>query len=260
MCRAGNRRISGQTRVPIGQIGRSLVASRQWYNGVNSSAASGKPRLSSGCIRSRDRPGPRSGGAPSSSAHDRTGTDPGGSGREIPQAPLPRYPVHWRADRPASKSWRFGDHRPRRPQIGGSTEAELIAGLVARIAELQPRLVTSNGTAFDLPVLRYRAMLHGFPAPGRSCRPYFHRLHRRCHGPLRCALVLRKGQGDTALDLQDVRLRGEGQRHRGSQVERLVSEDRITAVASYCLEDVVNTYRIWLVHELVLRTPVRTGV
>src|SRR4051794_26674580 len=33
----------------------------------------------------------------------------------------------------------------------------------------------------------------------------------------------------------------------GGQVEELVREGRIAEVAAYCQEDVVNTYRIWLV-------------
>src|SRR5262249_8691928 len=34
--------------------------------------------------------------------------------------------------------------------------------------------VTFNGNSFDLPVLRYRAMVHGVSAQGLSARPYFH--------------------------------------------------------------------------------------
>jgi predicted PolB exonuclease-like 3'-5' exonuclease len=30
-----------------------------------------------------------------------------------------------------------------------------------KIAELKPQFVTFNGNSFDLPVLRYRAMIHG---------------------------------------------------------------------------------------------------
>jgi hypothetical protein len=34
---------------------------------------------------------------------------------------------------------------------------------------------TFNSNSFDLPVLRYRAMVHGVSAAGLSARPYFKR-------------------------------------------------------------------------------------
>jgi 3'-5' exonuclease len=61
------------------------------------------------------------------------------------------------------------------PHIGERSEKELIIGFVNRIAELSPQLVTFNGSGFDLPVLRYRAMVHAIPAVGLTQRPYFHR-------------------------------------------------------------------------------------
>ena len=61
------------------------------------------------------------------------------------------------------------------PHVGERSEKELIAAFVDRIAELTPQLVTFNGSSFDLPVLRYRAMTHGIAAPGLSARPYFNR-------------------------------------------------------------------------------------
>jgi hypothetical protein len=57
------------------------------------------------------------------------------------------------------------------PHVGERSERELIAAFVERIAELNPQLVTFNGSAFDLPVLRYRAMKHSIAAPGLSARP-----------------------------------------------------------------------------------------
>jgi predicted PolB exonuclease-like 3'-5' exonuclease len=47
------------------------------------------------------------------------------------------------------------------PHVGERSERELIAAFVDKIAELNPQLVTFNGSSFDLPVLRYRAMMNG---------------------------------------------------------------------------------------------------
>jgi hypothetical protein len=54
------------------------------------------------------------------------------------------------------------------PHVGERTEKELIAAFCDKIAELNPQLL-------DLPVLRYRAMVHGISAPGLCARPYLNR-------------------------------------------------------------------------------------
>ena len=61
------------------------------------------------------------------------------------------------------------------PHVGDRSEGELISAFVDKIAELNPQLVTFNGSSFDLPVLRYRAMTHKVSAQGLSARPYFNR-------------------------------------------------------------------------------------
>ena len=61
------------------------------------------------------------------------------------------------------------------PHVGERSEKELIAAFVDKIAQLKPQLVTFNGSSFDLPVVRYRAMVHKVSATGLSARPYFHR-------------------------------------------------------------------------------------
>jgi predicted PolB exonuclease-like 3'-5' exonuclease len=136
------------------------------------------------------------------------------------------------------------------PHIGERTEAELIAAFVARIAELQPRLVTFNGTGFDLPVLRYRAMLHRISAPGLACRPYFHRY--RDDAVDLCDVLSSFGKAGAKLHeiSRMLGFAGKASGIDGGQVEQLVAQGRIVEVAAYCQEDVVNTYRIWLLHEL----------
>src|SRR5215212_11006696 len=61
------------------------------------------------------------------------------------------------------------------PNIAERTEAELIQTFVDRIAEYRPQLVTFNGSSFDLPVLRYRAMINRVSAPGLHARNYWNR-------------------------------------------------------------------------------------
>ena len=61
------------------------------------------------------------------------------------------------------------------PHIGDRSEKDLITAFVDKVLLLRPRLVSFNGTSFDLPVLRYRAMMHRISAPGLETRGYFKR-------------------------------------------------------------------------------------
>src|SRR5215211_3257762 len=61
------------------------------------------------------------------------------------------------------------------PHVQGRSEADLILSFADYIAEHRPQLITFNGSSFDLPVLRYRAMINFVSAPGLSSRSYFHR-------------------------------------------------------------------------------------
>jgi 3'-5' exonuclease len=137
------------------------------------------------------------------------------------------------------------------PHVGERSEKELIASFVDRIAELTPHLVTFNGSSVDLPVLRYRAMVHKVPAIGLSTRPYFNRYT------------------DDAIDLCDVLssfapqakatlhelcrvmgLPGKPDGMNGAEVEKYFRDGRIREIADYCESDVVATYRVWLRYEL----------
>jgi predicted PolB exonuclease-like 3'-5' exonuclease len=61
------------------------------------------------------------------------------------------------------------------PHVGDRHKKALMSSFVDRTAKLSPQLVTFNGSSFDLPVLRYRALVHGVAAFGLSARPYFNR-------------------------------------------------------------------------------------
>src|SRR5271169_5127789 len=45
------------------------------------------------------------------------------------------------------------------PHVGQRTEKELVESFVNKIGQLSPQMLTFNGGGFDLPVLRYRAMI-----------------------------------------------------------------------------------------------------
>lgn len=137
------------------------------------------------------------------------------------------------------------------PHIGTRSEAEIISGFVERIEELRPQLVTFNGHGFDLPVLRYRAMVHALSAPGLNCRSYFDRYSEDCLD-LCDALSSYDARSKIKLDAlcRVLGLPGKPEGIDGSQVSDLVKQGRIQDVADYCETDVVNTYRVFLRYEL----------
>jgi predicted PolB exonuclease-like 3'-5' exonuclease len=135
--------------------------------------------------------------------------------------------------------------------VGSQTEPELIEAFVRAIDRLNPTLVTFNGNSFDLPVLRYRAMMHRIPAPGLDERAYFHR-YRDHHVDLCDVLSSFSNGGKARLDelSRVMGLDGKPDGIDGSRVEDYYNAGRIPEIAEYCQSDVVNTYRLWLRHEL----------
>lgn len=137
------------------------------------------------------------------------------------------------------------------PNVGERPEKELISSFVDRIAELVPQLVTFNGASFDLPVLRYRAMVNGVAAPGLSLRPYFHRYSEDAVD-LCDVLSSFSHQGKATLHelCRVMGLPGKPNDIDGGEVEKYYREGRIQEIADYCEGDVVCTYRVWLRYEL----------
>ena len=137
------------------------------------------------------------------------------------------------------------------PHVGERSEGEIIGAFVERIGELRAQLVSFNGHGFDLPVLRYRAMLHGIAAPGLARRPYF---NRYTDDALDLCDALASFDARSRLTLDGLArflgFAGKPAGIDGGKVAGLVKEGRIQEVADYCESDVVNTYRIWLRWEL----------
>ena len=160
----------------------------------------------------------------------------------------------YQADRPrhardteAGSAWpstAASDRGLRRP-------VELITAFCDKIAELRPQLVTFNGNSFDLPVLRYRAMVHGVSAPGLSARPYFHRYSEDAID-LCDVFSSFSPQGKATLhEISRVMgLPGKPKGIDGGEVERYFREGKIKEIAEYCETDVVGTYQVWLRYEL----------
>jgi 3'-5' exonuclease len=128
------------------------------------------------------------------------------------------------------------------PNIAERTEAELIQSFVDRIAEFRPQLVTFNGSSFDLPVLRYRAMINRCEAPGLAFRPYFNR-YTEDATDLCDALASFDQRAKTSLNdlCRALALPGKPDHIDGGEVERYVREGRIAEVSAYCETDVVST-------------------
>ena len=137
------------------------------------------------------------------------------------------------------------------PHVGERNEKALISSFVDRIAELSPQLVTFNGSSFDLPVLRYRAMVHGVAAPGLSLRPYFNRYTEDAID-LCDVLASFSFQGKATLhELRRVMgLAGKPDGITGGDVEKFFRDGRVREIAEYCESDVVNTHCVWLRYEL----------
>ena len=137
------------------------------------------------------------------------------------------------------------------PHVGERTEKQLIGAFCDTIAELNPELVTFNGNSFDLPVLRYRAMIHGVSAPGLAARPYF---NRYTEDALDLCDVLSAFAPRAKASLNELSkimgMPGKPEGIDGTEVERYFLDGKIKEIADYCETDIVNTYRVWLRYEL----------
>jgi predicted PolB exonuclease-like 3'-5' exonuclease len=142
-----------------------------------------------------------------------------------------------------------------------SDEAEIIQRFYDGIEKYTPNLVSWNGSGFDLPVLHYRALIHGIQAPrywdmGDDDREfkwnnYISRYHMR-HLDLMDVMALYNGRANAPLD-QIAQLCGFPGKlgMDGSKVWEAYKNGEIEAIRNYCETDVANTYLVFLRFQLM---------
>jgi predicted PolB exonuclease-like 3'-5' exonuclease len=142
-----------------------------------------------------------------------------------------------------------------------SDEAELVRRFYDGIERYTPTLVSWNGGGFDLPVLHYRALLHGIAAPrywetgteDQSFRwnNYLSRYHER-HTDLMDVLSAYQPRAAAPLDEVATLLGLPGKMGMsGAAVWNQYQDGRIEDIRNYCETDALNTYLIYLRFELM---------
>lgn len=149
-----------------------------------------------------------------------------------------------------------GDHESyvlKEIRCGGDasfSEKQLVEGFWAKSFEV--RLVTYNGRSFDLPVLKYRAMLHGVAAPwlykgGDRYSNYSDRFKIDWHCDLMDALTDFGASKAVKLDELSKLFGFPGKFGiDGSQIEEMFEAGKIKKIRDYCETDVLNTYLVYL--------------
>lgn len=138
----------------------------------------------------------------------------------------------------------------------GSDEKELVQRFFDGIDRFSPELVSWNGGGFDLPVLHYRALLHGIQSPrywemGDNDRDfkynnYLSRFHWR-HIDLMDVLSGFQNRARAPLDAVATMLGFPGKMGMaGDKVWDTYLNGGIREIRNYCETDVLNTYLVYL--------------
>jgi predicted PolB exonuclease-like 3'-5' exonuclease len=131
-------------------------------------------------------------------------------------------------------------------------EKQLLQGFFTYFERLKPRLVSFNGRGFDLPVLKYRAMVHGVSAPwlydaGDKWNSYTQRYSPDWHCDLLDVLSDFGASARVSLHEVSAVLGLPGKFGiSGADVAGLVDEGKIEDVRHYCETDVLTTYLVYL--------------
>jgi 3'-5' exonuclease len=134
------------------------------------------------------------------------------------------------------------------------SEKEMIQRFYDGIEKYVPQLVSWNGGGFDLPVLNYRALIHGLSAE-RFWEPernnYYNRYQER-HLDLMDVLAMYQPRNNAPLDdvAQLAGLPGKigvG----GAKVWEAYLAGEIAGIRDYCEADTANTYLLYLRYQLL---------
>jgi len=134
---------------------------------------------------------------------------------------------------------------------GPWSESEMLRRFDSRINHSGANLVGFGISAFDLVVLRYRAMMAATSMPALTSRKFFARYLDDAED-LCDHLASYDARNKVSLDLLS-RVLGYGGKPDdidGSKLEPLIEKGRFDKIASYCIQDVLMTYVIWLRHRL----------
>lgn len=140
-------------------------------------------------------------------------------------------------------------------------EAALLAGFFKTIERYTPKLVSWNGSGFDLPVLHYRALRYGIAAPrywdtgdddpAFRWNNYLSRFHWR-HIDLMDVLSGYQSRACAPLDELAVLLGFPGKLGMsGARVWESYLAGDLAGIRNYCETDVLNTYLVYLRFELM---------
>ncbi|MCX8145411.1 MAG: 3'-5' exonuclease [Azovibrio sp.] len=139
------------------------------------------------------------------------------------------------------------------------SEAEIIQRFFDGIEKFTPQIVSWNGGGFDLPVLHYRALIHGVSAPrywdlgdgnyadSRDFKwnNYISRYHTR-HLDLMDLLALYQPRANAPLDELAKLMGFPGKLGMdGGKVWEAWQAGQADAIRNYCETDVVNTYLVF---------------
>jgi len=134
----------------------------------------------------------------------------------------------------------------------GSSEAELLEGFFGLIESRAPQIVSFNGRGFDVPVLKYRAMIHSLACPrwfseGDKWKNYDSRYDSTYH--LDLLEVLSDFGASARCSMHEVAtafgVPGKLET-AGDNVREMYENGEIEAIRNYCETDVCTTLLIFL--------------